>query len=90
MGLSPDDTPVRDSMQQLGFNLFQNEAIHSQATHNYLYLPIINTFTLGMYGRVVPATAPSESDAAAQTQADDSAPSAETETAKNAPSSTQQ
>ena len=81
MGLSPEETPVRDSMQQLGFNLFQNEAIQSQATHNYLYLPIINTFTLGMYGRVMPASTPSESEAAAHTQPMSTESSAQTEAA---------
>ena len=81
MGLSPDETPFRNSMQQLGFNLFQNEAIQSQATHNYLYLPMINTMTLGMYGRMIPASATSESEVAAQTQPVSSEPSAKSEAA---------
>ena len=41
-------------MQQLGFDLLANPKIAEHAMHNYLYLPVINTLTLGIYGMVAP------------------------------------
>jgi len=37
----------------------QNEEVQSHATHHYLFLPLINTFTLGIYGLVAPEQAAS-------------------------------
>lgn len=36
-GLSPEDTPVRNAMQQLGFDLLANPAITEKARHIYVY-----------------------------------------------------
>ena len=69
-GLSPDDTPVRNSMQQHGFDLLANPAIQSLATHNYLLLPLLNTFTLGIYGLVAPADQDTVDAEAAAAKAD--------------------
>ena len=55
-GLSPDNTPVRNSMQQLGFDLLQEPAIMDEAKHNYLIKPLANTFTLGIYGMMKPSS----------------------------------
>ena len=53
-GLSPDDTPVRNAMQQLGFDLLAEPAINELAMKHYLYAPMLNTLTLGMYGMFTP------------------------------------
>ena len=53
-GLSPEDTPVRNAMQQLGFDLLAKEQIAEMAKHHYLFLPVINTLTLGLYDIVAP------------------------------------
>ena len=69
-GLSPDDTPVRNSMQQHGLDMLANPAIQSLATHNYLLLPLLNTFTLGIYGLVAPADQDTVDAEAAAAKAD--------------------
>lgn len=56
-GLSPEDTPVRNMMQQLGFDLLASPEIGEHAIHNYLYMPVFNTLTLGIYGLVAPPNA---------------------------------
>ena len=60
LGLSPDQTPVRNAMQQEGFNILADEKIAENAMHHYLYLPLANTFTLGIYGLVAPAAGTTE------------------------------
>jgi len=45
---------VRNVIQQLGFDLLANSTVGNQALHNYLYLPVVNTLTLGIYGLVAP------------------------------------
>ena len=56
-GLSPEDTPVRNSLQQFGFDLMTHPALVDVAKHHYLFMPIANTFTLGIYGMVAPPKA---------------------------------
>lgn len=57
-GLSPEDTPLRNSLQLLGFDLLSKPQVVEHARHHYLYLPMANTLTLGIYGMVAPAETP--------------------------------
>ena len=43
-------------MQQFGFDILANQKIAENAMQHYLYLPLANTFTLGIYGLVAPAS----------------------------------
>ena len=56
-GLTPENTPVRNSLQSKGFELMQEPAIIDLAKHSYVIQPLANTFTLGIYGLVAPAKA---------------------------------
>ena len=38
--------------------MLANPAISDQAMHHYLYLPVVNTLTLGIYGMVAPIEEP--------------------------------
>ena len=62
-GLSPEETPVRNSLQQLGFDILAHPSVAEHAMHHYLYMPLANTFTLGIYGMVAPTADPTKLDA---------------------------
>ena len=49
-------------MQQLGFDLLQNAELQEHAMHHFLYTPLANTFTLGIYGMVAPPAAAGPAD----------------------------
>ena len=59
-GLSPDDTPFRNATQQLGLDLLADAEIQEGAMHHFLYTPLANTFTLGIYGMIPPTVAATE------------------------------
>ena len=58
-------------MQQFGFNLMANEAIQSVAMRHYVYMPLANTFTLGIYGLVAPSDTDSTVAASPQSPSSD-------------------
>ncbi len=41
-------------MQQFGLEVLANQKIAEFAMQHYLYMPLANTFTLGIYGMVAP------------------------------------
>lgn len=78
-GLTPDDTPVRNSMQQLGFDLMLEPALLDEAKQHYFYTPLANTFTFGIYSYV--ASGSTESKPAASDSCADAVKSEPTELA---------